>query len=166
MATPKFNRLFSVLSILILLSCSSDDEIKLANDDYLVFGHFYGECLGEQCIEIYRLEQTRLLEDLNDNYPNGTDFYQGQFIPLEDELFREANTLLEYFPTELLNESSHVIGQPDAGDWGGLYIEYKSGVNHDFWLLDLMVDNVPEYLHEFIEQARTTTSRISTAGED
>jgi hypothetical protein len=33
--------------------------------------------------------------------------------------------LTKYFPTDLLNETEKVIGQPDAGDWGGLYVAYN-----------------------------------------
>ena len=34
---------------------------------------------------------------------------------------------MDEFPSALLDETEVVIGMPDAGDWGGLYIEYKSG---------------------------------------
>jgi len=41
--------------------------------------------------------------------------------------------LTKYFPTDLLKETERVIGQPDAGDWGELYVMYYfNGVRERF----------------------------------
>ena len=44
--------------------------------------------------------------------------------------------MTKYFPTDLLKETERVIGQPDAGDWGELYVEYNLNGVRKFWLLD------------------------------
>lgn len=137
---------------LLLASCSkSDDEVSLPVDDYLIFGHFYGLCVGENCIEIFKIEGDFLYEDSNDTYPGSDDFYEADFTALPNNVFEEVNGIQDLFPDALLDEEEAVIGTPDVTDGGGLYIEsYKDGVR-DFWLLDLDTQNVPEAYHEFMD---------------
>lgn len=136
----------------VIMSSCQKDNIKLSKTDYLIFGHFYGFCQGEKCIEIFRLEQNQLLEDTTDNYPNTTSFYDGKYIKLSQQKYNDAKDLIDYFPSDLLNEPDTVIGQPDAGDWGGLYIEYNFDGVRKFWLLDQMKSNVPFKYHPFIDK--------------
>jgi hypothetical protein len=51
-----------------------------------------------------------------------------------------------------LNETAIVIGQPDAGDWGGIYFETKDGSTHRFWLLDQLENNMPVIYNEFVDR--------------
>lgn len=146
--------LFSLFALLFLSACNSDDDAAHTNPEYLIFGHFFGECIGEGCVEIFKLDANKLYEDSNDIYPGQSDFYNGNFIELSEDLFNKVNGLMDEFPSALLDESEVVIGIPDAGDWGGLYIEYKSGDVHDFWLLDLMKTNVPTEYHDFIDDVQ------------
>ncbi len=146
---PKLYILTLLFGLSIFPSCTKE-EIK--DEEYLVFGHFYGHCVGEGCIEIFRLEDDRLLEDQKDQYPGYTTFYEGDFLELSSSRFELAENLMDYFPLDLLNETDTVIGQPDAGDWGGLYIEYNYEGVHKYWLLDQMKSHVPEYLHGFIQK--------------
>jgi hypothetical protein len=60
--------------------------------------------------------------------------------------------LMDFFPQDLLNESDTVIGMPDAGDWGGFYIEYNFNGTRRFWILDKMKTNVPGKYHAFIDK--------------
>ena len=60
--------------------------------------------------------------------------------------------MTNYFPTDLLSEKDTVIGQPDAGDWGGLYLEYNFNGVRKFWLLDQKKDNVPTKYHDLIDK--------------
>ncbi len=125
-----------------------------------MFGHFFGFCDGEQCIEIFRLEQERLLEDTKDKYPRTDDFYQGAYVRQTSAHFDACKDLKDFFPADLLLESNHVIGQPDAGDWGGLYIEYNFDGTHQFWLLDLNKRNVPAKYHAFIDKVEEKISLL------
>jgi hypothetical protein len=138
-----------VWSLFCLLSSCDDDSVMITSEKYLIFGHFYGFCEGEQCIEIFKLTEGELFEDQNDNYPDQESFYKGKFIKLSDEAFMIADGLMDAFPTQLLMENDKVIGLPDAGDWGGYYVEYKSGETHGSWLIDKIDDHIPEYLHAF-----------------
>lgn len=148
-----------LLLSLLFVSCQKDDfNPKL--EDYLVFGHFYGECMGEKCIELFKLEQHQLLEDTNDNYPAFSTYYEGNYVKLSQQKFNEAKDLLNNFPRDLWEDSNKVIGQPDAGDWGGLYIEFKHEGKRKFWFLDLKKSNVPTKYHDFIDEVVTTISTI------
>lgn len=48
----KVVRVFSMIVLVSILSCQ-EEEVNLYDGNYLIFGHFYGECLGETCVETY-----------------------------------------------------------------------------------------------------------------
>ena len=147
------------LTIFLLTSCKKD-EVELSDSDYIVFGHFYGECLGEQCVKIFRLEKDKPFEDTKKQYPNRFNFYEGDYVQLSQQKFNDTKDLTNYFPTDLLNESDTVIGQPDAGDWGGLYVEYNVDGVRKFWLLDQMKSNVPSKYHNFIDKVNEKIAQL------
>jgi hypothetical protein len=147
------------LSIVLVTSCIKDSSEPLASD-YIIFGHFYGECKGEQCVEIYRLENDILFEDSSDRYPDSQNFYDGKWVDLSRDKFDAAKDLVNFFPADLLDEPGTVIGQPDAGDWGGLYIEYSLNETRRFWLLDQMKSNVPEKYHGFIDKVNEKIEKL------
>ena len=140
------------LTFFLLTACNKDDNVELPKSDYIIFGHFYGECMGERCVEIFRLEQDKLFEDSKDKYPNSNEFYDGNYVQLSQQKFNDTKNLIDSFPTDLLSETNTVIGQPDAGDWGGLYIEYNFNGIRKFWLLDQMKSNVPTKYYNFIDK--------------
>jgi len=148
--------LFALL--VFAISCGKE---KGAADDYLIFGHFYGECLGEGCIEIYKLEIDQLTEDINDSYPSGADFYGGDYTTeLTQEKLNIASALWDLFPDKLFDEEDTVLGMPDAGDWGGLYVEYKKGDKHAYWVIDQMKKSIPEYTHSFHDKVNEVIEEI------
>ncbi len=151
MKTKFFPILFLLGSITMLSSCKSD-ELTLSGSNELIFGHFYGECMGENCKVFYKLTENGLLSDTKHNYPSSNSFYTGDFTLLSTAKYNATKDLINYFPMELLNESSNVIGQPDVADGGGLYIEYNFNGVHKFWLIDQMKNNVPEKYHVFMDK--------------
>jgi hypothetical protein len=92
-----------------------------------------------------------VLEDTRDDYPRSDGFYQADYQLRSYEDFLECQELMTAFPSSLWEEDETIIGQPDAGDWGGIYVEYKYQGKHQFWLLDQQKSNVPEVYHPFIE---------------
>lgn len=144
-----FLLLFS--AILFQASCKKSN-IGLSSENYIVFGEFFGECEGATCVDIYRLEQDKLFEDIKDTYPSFNQYYSGVYKVLSKAEFDSTKDLMDYFPEALLSETDTVIGMPDAGDWGGIYIEYNYGTTRRFWILDLNKDNVPVAYHEFIDK--------------
>ena len=154
------NILIATFLTVILFTSFKKEGVVLSKSDYIIFGHFYGECSGEECIEIFRLEKEKLFEDNKDKYPNGKDFYDGNYVQLSQQKFNEVKDLINYFPADLLNEPNTVIGQPDGGDWGGLYIEYNFNGVRKFWLLDTMKSNVPTKYHNFIDKVNEKIGKL------
>lgn len=145
---------YYVIFVFLLLafnSCKENNVSQYNDPEFIVFGHFFGECMGEECIEIFKLEEGVLYEDTNDNYPTSQDFYQADYIKLENIDISQLSDILDNIPSKLLDKGSGVIGQPDAGDWGGIYFEYKDESIHKFWLIDLNQENLEdEYLKDFV----------------
>ena len=142
-------------------SCSTNDEIKTSNESFLIFGHFYGECLGEECVEIFKLEDERLFEDTNDLYPNQDNFYSASFVEIGEDKYQLVSDLMDYFPDDLLHETKVVYGCPDCADQGGLYLEYKSGEMHKYWIFDQFKADVPENFHEFMDKVNEKIDLIN-----
>ena len=145
---------------LLLISCRKDD-IKPSSKDYLIFGHYFSECAGgEECIEIFKLEQNQLLEDLKDMYPSSDGFYEGDFIELGEQKFNVTKDLINNVPRDLWKERSKIIGSPDYKDQGGLYIEFKHKGKIRAWLIDYNKDSVPPKYHEFIEKVKAAINAV------
>ena len=147
-----------------LLNCSSVNDAS-TDTDFLIFGTFYGECLGEQCVEIFKLTSDKLYEDRNDQYPashNEASFYVGDFIELSSSLFEESNQLWLSFPNQLKTiKSGTVYGQPDSYDQGGIYIELKSGTIHKYWILDTNKEDIPAFLHSYMDEIQTVRDSLT-----
>jgi hypothetical protein len=60
--------------------------------------------------------------------------------------------LVDFFPNQLLSEEETVFGCPDCSDGGGLFIQYSDNGNLKSWRIDQMQENVPSYLHSFMDQ--------------
>lgn len=91
-----------------LISCKKDNEVNLSKTDYIIFGHFYGECIGEQCVKIFKLDKKKLFEDTKRIYPTGNSFYEGRFDQLPKEKFDITKDLTNYFPMSLLKEKKQL----------------------------------------------------------
>ena len=137
------------MAIVILTSCNKDeDSITINEQNFLVFGHFYGMCVGEGCVETYKLTDLKLYEDILDDY-SGQNL---DFVELDNETFEQINDLVDFFPNQLLNETDTVFGCPDCSDGGGLFIQYSDNGNLKSWRIDQFQENVPSYLHSFIDK--------------
>ena len=155
----------SLLLLLFIVSClfssCQSEEINPSSNDYIVFGHFYGECAGtETCVEIFKLEQNQLLEDTKDNYPSFAKLYDGNYVKLSSSQFEAAKDLINKFPRDLWKESDKVLGNPDDRDQGGLYVEFKHKGKRRFWILDKSKDQVPAKYHPFMEEVIKTITLI------
>lgn len=159
--TPFIVYLFSFSACICTGDEGREDPQPTLDFEYLVFGHFYGECVGESCVEIFLLNSDELTEDINDQYPDANSRYNGDFAISHADKFSLVKDLPDFIPSRLLEEIQNRIGQPDAGDWGGLYIEYRKDGITKYWLIDQMKSNVPDYLHEFIDKVNEKISYIN-----
>ncbi|MCC2546879.1 hypothetical protein LJY25_10525 [Hymenobacter sp. BT175] len=139
---------------LVLPACEKDCA-KPTPVDTMVFGWFHGYCLGESCIDIFRIDKAagQLHEDIKDGYPSPDAAYNGDY--------QLAKTLGQYqvvaglpgqVPAQLLSHSNGYIGQPDFTDGGGYYVEIQDNGQRRFWLIDTQKANIPSYLHPFVDE--------------
>lgn len=145
----KIGFLTLIFIALLFTSCSeSDNSVNTNTMDYLIFGHFHGECIGEGCVETFKLTGDRLYEDTLDHY-YAENF---EFIELSSEKFVQVKDIIDYFPNKLLNEKDTRFGCPDCRDQGGVFIQYSENGIVKSWRIDKDKDVIPEYLHSFIDK--------------
>ena len=146
---------FGITAIFLAL-CSREAHQLQSPPDYLIFGHFYGHCMGEECVEIFKLTDEALFEDGSDSYL-ATEF---EFSPLGAEAYDVARELKAALPAPLLNSTETTFGCPDCADQGGLYIEISSNGERRSWRIDQDKRMVPGYLHFFMDQVNQVIDSI------
>ena len=152
--------------LIFALGCKKDEQTKPTEYDAFLFGSFFGECVGPDCVKTYRISEEKLWEAATDVYafnPGAgptAEGYPGPFVELSADLYELAKDLPDQLPEELFQETQNVFGQPDAGDWGGLYVEVVTDGQHYVWILDNMETNMPEYLHDFAGAIRQTIDAL------
>ena len=130
-----------------LFSCNKDnDENDKTQFDYLIFGKS-GECLGENCVETFKITDTTLYEDTLD-----TPFQNFEFVALENAKFNQVKDLINFFPNQLLNQNQTVFGCPNCLDQGELFIQYSRNGIVKSWRIDQDKSQIPDYLHSFVDK--------------
>ena len=134
------------------MSCEKESNCLEQETYFIVFGHFYGECVGEGCVEIYKVADNKLYEETTNQYP-GDEFYKFQeFEVLSDAKYQLVKDLENDVPEELWNETQTVLGIPDGGDWGGAYFEISSTRGHRYFLLDQNESNMNAVYNAFVDR--------------
>ncbi|MEJ1239075.1 hypothetical protein WBG78_13150 [Chryseolinea sp. T2] len=153
-----------IILALLASACQSDDVTnqETAAPRYILFGHFYGECQGEKCVEIYKLTEDALYENTNDKYPPADTPYEGNFELMSNSNFEKVRDLMNQVPNELLEINSSVVGQPDAGDWGGVYFGMEENGEQRFWLIDKMDSNIPESIRPFVRKIEDSIEAVGS----
>ena len=146
LSMKKYTVLTLFAAILLFNSCEKDPPASSSVTKF-VFGFFNGHCQGEKCIELYKLENGHLYEDLDDKYPVGNQYEIGNYTLLSTSLYREVSYLRNIVPAELLQMNDTILGCPDCADQGGLYIEYHTDTEDKRWILDQNKFHVPAELH-------------------
>jgi hypothetical protein len=154
----KTTLVFLAFITILLLSCRKDEIEKVENDDYLIFGHFYSKCKGEECVETYMYTKNKLYEDTEDQYRKNEHF---NFHEIKSDFTDKAANLLNIFPKKLLTNRSTTYGCPDCSNQGGIYIVLKKDGELNKWIIDQNKKNIPVFLHEFIDEVNKTIKLIS-----
>ena len=157
------------IATLLLASYGCDKDCNTFNasakrPDQFVFGHFYGECGGEGCVEIYKIEDGMLFEDTTDFYPAAFAPHDRIYVALSGEQYEAVKDLFDFFPEELYSEPDNVIGIPDGGDWGGIYVETyfeNNPAKSGFWLLDQNAANMPDLYNTFVARINEKITLIN-----
>jgi len=105
---------------------------------------------------MFKVEDGHLYEDDLDHYPNGTTPIDAHWNQLSNDKYEKVKNLAAEIPLSLFNETDHILGIPDGGDWGGIYFEvnysghqaFKSG----FWLLDKNESNMAQVYNDFVDK--------------
>ncbi|MEY4134257.1 MAG: hypothetical protein RL386_607 [Bacteroidota bacterium] len=139
------------LSLFLLSTCEKEEGLKLEKGDYLIFGHFYGKCIGEQCVETFKLTEDQLFEDSRDDF-SGTEFNFS--LLLGEDKFRQVRELKDIFPNQLLQTGDTTFGCPNCADQGGFLLQYAENGRIKTWRIDPVEENIPDYLHLFSEKLR------------
>jgi hypothetical protein len=150
-----------IISLFILIACDKHSDSIEGNQEYILFGRFAGFCVGEQCIEIYKLTTDALYEDKSDQYPSYSDPYSGDFVKLSNEKFELVKYLANKIPDQLIAANDTIIGAPDVTDGGGVYFAITNGSKTRFWLIDQFDSNIPEYLIPFKSEINQAVSIIN-----
>ena len=152
---------FIVITLLLFtVSCSDNEEIakeESQNFNYLTFGHFFGSCGGDNCVQTFQLTNDKLFKDTISDY-TGEDL---NFTELSNEKYELVKDLMDAFPAELLNSDEDFFGCPDCSDGGGLFIQYSENGILKSWRIDLFKTNVPEYLHDFMDEVQEKIALIN-----
>jgi hypothetical protein len=150
---------FFIIMALFALAITACEDEKCGDthdgEEYFIFGHFYGECGGEGCVEMYKLEDGKLYEDDLDHYPDHTTPIEAHWNELSKEKYEAVKDIEAQLPQELYGEAQHVLGIPDGGDWGGIYVEVKdndSTHQSGFWLLDKNESNMAQVYNDFVDR--------------
>jgi hypothetical protein len=94
--------------------------------DYVVMGTYYGNCIGTNCQQFFKVDTQKTLHYLKVNY-DSYDFNQYGFKTLVYK--DDFAALLQKIPTEItaLKGQTKTFGSPDAHDQGGVYFELSQG---------------------------------------
>jgi hypothetical protein len=126
------------------LACGDDDQDAI-DYDYVIFGDYYGECTTD-CVHIYKLEADNTYSDAAKMYPSRTAPYEGDYQLLDENIYDEMKDLLDIIPYGALKSHDTTIGEPDAGDWGGIYLAVSVNGEVDYWFIDKKEENLPNNL--------------------
>lgn len=166
----KFNLtkyLFTVLCI-STIGCTKTNEEKDDKDyaEAIVFGRFISPgCFdSEFCVEIFKMDKNGLKEDTNDNFPDNSGYYNGNFaIALSQSDYSSIESLLRSnIPDELLQLNSGYVGSFPSWNTNNYYFEYKSSSIHKYWIIDGSFDgSLGSTLQNFIQQIQESVNIAS-----
>jgi len=154
-------KLFFLCFFVIFASCnSSKTEVNtnLPDNQYLVFGKFFGHCRGE-CATLYKMDNNQLFADELERF-SGWNELKFKTTPLSNEAYQTAKTLLESFPQELLNVREETIGCPDCADQGGFAIEIRRNGETRRWRIDTNRADLPDYLKMYVDKLDSVLTRL------
>ncbi len=128
---------------LMAMSCKKSSE-KLEDGDYILFGTFYGFCMGEECREMYMLTIDKLYEDIDDGN-------EVEYVELPTDLYADVHDIKMSIPADLTALPDSTFGCPDCHDQGGVFLRIKKDDVDQSWTIDNDLDAIPTYLHSIVD---------------
>jgi hypothetical protein len=156
--------LLFALTIAFFTGCKIDEPLPAGDDDpteydFVVFGKYNGMCAGDNCVEVFKMENGNLYEDTSNLYP-GDGPYQGTYVQMPAAKYDLVKNLLNQIPSQLLNEPNGTFGIPDAYDQGGFIVEVKENGTLKHWRIDTNPSAIPAYLAPFNTTLRNYINAI------
>lgn len=146
------SKLAFILMLFYIFGCSKGDELysseELQKDDFILFGHSYGECLGPDCTKIFILKESELFFDVNTK--NGIK-EKSEFIKLPIQEFEKARALKTKFPLTLTMMTNTTFGCSDCRDQGAIILSYKLSQHQGKFIIDQDKKEIPSILHDYID---------------
>ena len=153
--------LLMFVALFLLNTCKTNDKNTTRQIEYMIFGQYYGECSGKNCIAFYKINCCQIYEDTTDVYPNIGLQYNGTFIELSPQKLDSVNYLIHRIPHVLFYETVTIIGKPDEADGGGLYVEVKCvGEPVQYWYIDKVKTKIPTYLYSFVDDLNSAIKKL------
>ena len=145
-----------ILFSLLLVACSDDETLEVGDIQSFVFGHSYGECLGDDCIITFKIEGEQLFKDTYQQYGycQNPNYKDDGFELQPDSSYQKVKDLISQIPAELLEQAEGTIGMPDAYDQGGIQIQITTSNGTKCWFIDNDDQNIPDFLHNFNDTIR------------
>lgn len=144
--------LITLVMTIFVSACNKDDAAEA--DSYIIFGHSYGMCQGEDCIKFFKVTEKGVYEYDDDCLPRlVSSCIDTNPTKLNDDKFDIAATLFEDFPEDLYDETNSTLGCPDCLDQGALYLQISSdddGLRE--WNIDPDKNSIPSYLHAYVDK--------------
>ena len=148
------------IAFILLSSCGEDKPTGTYFDrNYIVFGSFYGECIGNNCVKMYKIENGVLSGDHSEFYV-WNSFYEGSFFTMPQSEYDLVKKIINYIPPSLLVEPQGNIGSPNSHDQGGLYLELNVNYSRKFWKIDMDTIAIPHYLIPITDTIKTYIQRL------
>lgn len=147
--------LFALLGM-TFTSCHESWLLTHDEDEYILFGHFHGECIGEDCVRIFKLTEKHLFRDQINKYPG-----RGPHVwkKMSDRQNRIAQGLPDLFPDDFL-DAPQTYGCPDCSDQGGIIFILKDNSTIRVWNIDKDKNQIPEAFHPFVDKVIDVIDQI------
>lgn len=140
--------LLLLLSFLMISSACNKPEDEQYVADALVFGTYYGMCIGN-CVKMYEVRPSTLVKDDSVKNTDLTWNYTFKTYRLLDKTKQQiAVQLLNEVPKELFANGATTFGSPGSHDQAGVYLEVKGMTGNFKFKLD--TDDTPDQSAELI----------------
>jgi hypothetical protein len=145
-----------MLTIILLFSCRKQDDFLPNNSSYFAFGAYHGYCAGN-CAHFYSISSGYLFQDNMERFDGTLKFNSNALTQAKYALALQVKT---DFPQYLLDRPNIVIGQPDAHDQGGVYIELVQNGVMKKWTIDPDVEMLPVEIRNYISALSNTIEEL------
>ena len=148
------NKVIYFVLMLVLTACSKGEN---QDENFIIFGHSYGECIGPDCVKVFKLTDTTLYFDI---YANERKQGKKKYVELANSEFLKARELSDLFPSELLTMRDTTFGCPDCRDQGALILRYSTEKKTLNFLIDQDKNEIPAFLHKYVDKVNQVISMI------